>query len=254
MKRAMQTIIIIIFISFLMITVTVFIAIYASFFGKDFDKRPPTIPSDLKSTGDTADTIDLNWGQSHDEKGGSGFKEYIIYSIEKDGPREVGRTDNGEYSSVQYSVEDLVSQTDYRIQVSAIDNAGNESKLSNMVYVKTDSWEDGDVPDAPTNIRYKINEDVSVGRDHVDLMWDPGKDETSGIWKYRVYNNRSSVTMDTPSGDGWTEGDETEVTLLNLDPDTLYSINIKSYDKAYQWDPIGHVSGYSENFSFKTKS
>ena len=248
MRRVMQSVMFIIFVSLIILTITVFLSLYMSIFNKKYDKFPPTIPSELKSTGDTPDTIDLIWNQSKDEKGGSGLKEYVIYSAKKDDDLiEVGRTEIGEYSSVQYTIENLNATITYAIKVSSIDNAGNESSLSKEIYATTDPWHDGDKPTPPSNISLLEDKEHSIGEDWVELKWDPGEDETSGIWKYEVFKNYSSTSL------GKTDGDECHIRLEELKHNTSYSINIMSYDKAWPTDPVGHESDLSSSFSFRTK-
>jgi len=253
MRRIIQTIIVVIFLSLITLMITTFLSLYMTIFSKKFDSRPPTTPTELNINGDTPETVLLNWKQSIDEKGGSGLKEYIIYSINDNVKTEVGRKEVDEYSFIQYTVENLTAKTKYEFQVSSIDNAGNESSLSNPVNAYTDPWNDHDKPTPPTNLSYFTTEEESTTETTAHIKWDPGYDETSGVWKYLVLDYSGNVLAETV-------GDELDV-VIDVEklehyenPHSKFTIMIKTLDKEYPFEPgYDHESENSESFKIQLK-
>jgi hypothetical protein len=95
------------------------------------DTIPPLPPTGLTATASTCGQVDLSWGASVDNTGGSGLKAYIINR--SDGVNTsigVGRTI---FSDTNY----LKSSTTLTYYVVAMDSAGNKSLPSNSVTVST---------------------------------------------------------------------------------------------------------------------
>ena len=109
------------------------------------DTESPSAPSGLQTTGNTDTTVSLQWNASTDNVA---VTEYKIY---RDGV-EVGST-----SGLTYTNAGLTPGASYNYRVTALDAAMNESGLSNLITVVTDtlppggsvaiSFQDGVSPD-----------------------------------------------------------------------------------------------------------
>ncbi|MGF1788494.1 PA14 domain-containing protein [Photobacterium swingsii] len=84
------------------------------------DIEPPSAVKNIAITNISHDSFTVNWAASSDERQGS-----ILYKLYLNG-QAYGQT----YAS-QYKVSALTADTHYKIQVEAIDAAGNSSELSN---------------------------------------------------------------------------------------------------------------------------
>lgn len=94
---------------------------------KTEDAQPPSIPF-LSSTLQTDSTVDLSWTIATDNIAVTGYKVY------KDGVLE---TTLGNVLS--YQVISLTANTSYNFTVTALDAAGNESAVSNIVAITTNA-------------------------------------------------------------------------------------------------------------------
>jgi chitodextrinase len=90
----------------------------------------------------------------------------------------------------------LIAGTAYTYQVSAVDQAGNESARSAAIQATTLTPPDTQAPNTPGNLRT-----VSITTDRIDLTWDASTDpstgsgQASGVTGYRVY--RDNIYMMT---------------------------------------------------------
>jgi len=101
------------------------------------DDEPPTTPGNLKSTGTTATTVSLSWEASVDNVGVTG------YDVFKNGTLATTST------TTSATVSGLTANTTYSFTVQAKDAAGNKSKPTTALSVKTST--DGDVQRTFTN-------------------------------------------------------------------------------------------------------
>jgi glucose/arabinose dehydrogenase len=94
------------------------------------DHTPPSVPTNLHSTGRTGSTVTLAWNASKDNAGGIGLAGYDVYV--NGGATPVASTD-----TPGATVGNLKSNTSYTFTVRARDLANNRSAPSNAVTVKT---------------------------------------------------------------------------------------------------------------------
>lgn len=92
------------------------------------DTTPPSVPSGLSSSSQTATSITLSWSASTDNPGGSGIAGYDVY-------RNGGLV--GSPSGTGYSDTGLTPDTAYSYRVRARDQAGNASAQSAALSVRT---------------------------------------------------------------------------------------------------------------------
>lgn len=91
----------------------------------DGDTSAPTVPKNLTATSITTKSVNLSWSSSTDNIGVEG---YILYKNNA----ELSKTKN-----TTFSVNDLLPNTTYTFNVKAYDKAGNLSKASNSLNIKT---------------------------------------------------------------------------------------------------------------------
>lgn len=91
------------------------------------DTQAPSTPAALSVTGTTETTVNLNWDNSSDNVGVTGYNVFM------DG------SNIGSVTSSDAEVTGLTENTNYSFYVTAFDAAGNESQASNMVNATTDS-------------------------------------------------------------------------------------------------------------------
>ncbi len=89
------------------------------------DTQPPTAPTDLRSTGQTATTIALAWNAATDNVGVTGYRVF------RNGA-QVGAT-----TGTTFTDGGLTRSTRYSYYVKAVDAAGNVSAASNTITVRT---------------------------------------------------------------------------------------------------------------------
>ena len=120
--------------------------------GTPTDNTAPATPGNLSGTVVSANRIDLGWNGSTDS-GGSGLAGYRLYLNGSNTPLIT-------LSTTSYSHISLQPETTYSYQVSAFDNAGNESPLSNPVDLTTPAaptWSDGDIGAVSANGSFTDN-------------------------------------------------------------------------------------------------
>lgn len=93
------------------------------------DETPPTAPMDLYVKQKTENSVLLEWKSSSDNSDNVSYKVYQDEVF-------IGQTND-----ISYLIENLESNSTYSFSVSAIDNDNNESPLSNIVNVTTNSTE-----------------------------------------------------------------------------------------------------------------
>ncbi|MFN7924693.1 MAG: cellulose binding domain-containing protein [Bryobacteraceae bacterium] len=92
------------------------------------DTTPPTVPANLKSTGQTTTTVTLQWDASSDGAGGSGVAAYDV----RQGSTVIGTT-----AQTSFVAQNLTAATSYTFSVRARDNAGNNSNYTTGITVST---------------------------------------------------------------------------------------------------------------------
>jgi parallel beta-helix repeat protein len=139
------------------------------------DTLPPSQPQNLRSLSQTGSTIDLLWDASTDNVGVS------FYRIYRDGSPIASE------SSPNHTAVGLLPGTSYDFQVSAVDEASNESPLSDVLTVSTLSVSDpvtisvqvsASHDDAEENV---ANGAVSLSSSDLELVQDGSKLQAVGI-------------------------------------------------------------------------
>ncbi len=165
---------------------------------------PPTAPANLVANAVSFFQIDLSWDASIDDYG---ITEYKIY---RDGIylKSIAGTSVSDTS--------LIPGTEYCYTISAYDDVGNESAMSNPACASTQP--DLTPPTVPTGFVA-----IAVSSSQVDLQWNPSSDNIN-VAGYNIYRdgiNLKSVTEVTASDTG-----------LDLDNGVRYCYMVTAYDAA----------------------
>jgi hypothetical protein len=200
-------------------------------FGSSSDRKAPTRPANLRSTGNTSWTVSLAWDPSADNSG------IASYRVRDNWGREI--TVPGTQTSVTWKYPahpPLHHGSTYSFVVYAKDAAGNKSSNSNSVTVALPT--DTEAPTVPT---FSV---TSVGTRHISLVWSSTDD--SPFISYAVF--KDGVRIST----GWIS--ETSRWFTLLQPGTTYTFTAQARDVVTNSMTPGNVSAVSAPFSVTTKA
>lgn len=180
----------------------------------------------MKESDVTDSTIDLFWNASSDNVG---VDHYIIYASSG-----AGNT-NEIVSNTSAVLSGLKPQTAYKISVSAVDVAGNESEKSSEITVTTqERVVDNEPPTIPANVRAENITSASA-----TIKWNPSIDNIT-VSGYQIqYADQTGLQSTVDSVN-------TSVTLSGLKPETTYSVKVLAVDSS------DNKSAYSETVNFTT--
>jgi endoglucanase len=197
--------------------------------GSSSDRRAPTKPLNLRSTGNTSYSVSLAWDPSTDNSG------TFTYRVRDNWGREI--TLPGTQTSVtwRYPHPPLNPGSTYSFLVYAKDAAGNKSSNSNSVTVPLPL--DKTPPTVPT---FSV---TSLGTRHISLTWS-STDDSPWI-SYLVTKDGVRISS------GWISATSRTFTLLQ--PGTTYTFTAQARDY-FENVPGGNVSAVSAPFSFTTKA
>ncbi|KXY29346.1 chitin-binding protein [Bacillus cereus] len=189
------------------------------------DIEAPSSPNGLQTQKVTANSVELTWNASTDNVGVKG------YQIFRNG--EMIDTVPGTH----FIDKKLQPSTEYSYTLKAIDAAGNVSKESTALTVKTTV----ETPDTEAPTRPKGLHSMGTTASSVDLMWSPS-DDNIGVDHYDIYRE--------------TEGSMKKIATSNttsyLDKNLLANTTYKYVVKAV--DVAGNESVQSDIFTITTKT
>ncbi|MEK7016625.1 lytic polysaccharide monooxygenase [Bacillus sp. FSL R9-9410] len=189
------------------------------------DTEAPSNPNGLEATKVTANSVELAWNASTDNVGVKG------YQVLRNG--EIIDTVPGTH----FIDKQLQPSTEYSYTVKAIDAAGNVSKESTAVKVKTSvATLDTEAPTQPKGLH-----SMGTTASSVDLMWSPS-DDNDGVDHYDIYREISGVMKKIGTSNTTSHMDK------NLLANTTYKYAVKAVDVA------GNESIQSDVFTVTTKT
>ena len=197
------------------------------------DQTAPPIPANFAGVGTATPSVNLSWTASLDT-GGSGTGGYKIYR-----DNNLLATVNGA-STTAYSDLAVLNSTPYSYQITAFDNAQNESARSTPpIGVTTLAGVDATKPTPPSNL---TGQPASMTQ--VNLSWIGSTDSGgSGLTGYKIWRA-------TGSGTSTQIGTSTQ-TSFN---DTTASGNTSYTYQVYAYDGAGNTSDPSNAFFITTPS
>ncbi len=164
------------------------------------DVTAPTAPSNLAATVISETQVNLTWTGSTDNVA---VTQYRIY---RDGSEIATST------TTSYSDTSCLPGNTYEYEVSALDAAGNESPLSNLVTATTEG--DSTAPSTPTNLAATV-----LSQTEISLSWTASTDNI-GVAGYIIYRDNEELA--------------TSATTSFIDttcaPSTTYSYQVSAYD------------------------
>ncbi|MCP4310824.1 MAG: T9SS type A sorting domain-containing protein [Bacteroidetes bacterium] len=178
------------------------------------DTETPETPTNIAINDIGSTSMTLTWDASTDNTGVTGYRVFVDF----DQPVTVT-------SGTSYILEELIPGTNYVMNVTAFDAAGNESERSATVEGETTSF-DEEPPTVPDGL-----EVVSFSGYSIQYEWNPSSDN-EGVDIYRIFFD--DVWISDQPGTGYT--------APNLEPDTEYKFNVQAFDAAGNFsalsDPI----------------
>jgi len=199
------------------------------------DTTPPTAPTGLVSSGQTASSIALAWTASTDNVGVTGYQ--ILRA-----PGTTGGTfaQVGTSTTTSFNNTGLTASTTFRYQVRAVDAAGNTSAVSNTVTASTQAGGgDTQPPTAPSNLASTGTTSTSVS-----LSW-TGSTDNVGVTGYQILR-----APGTTGGTFAQVGTSTTTSFTNsgLTASTTYRYQVRAVDAA------GNASAVSNTVTVTTQS
>jgi len=174
------------------------------------DVTAPSTPTSLTVAAASCSQINLSWGGSTDNTGGSGLKGYNVYRNGTFLKLVTGATSTSDGS--------VAASTSYSYAVSAVDNAGNQSPQTAATSATTPACADVTPPTVPTGLTV-----TASTCSQINLSWGASTDSGSGLKGYNVYRNGALlklVTGATSTSDG------------SLAASTSYSYAVSAVDNA----------------------
>jgi fibronectin type 3 domain-containing protein len=167
------------------------------------DTTAPSTPTNLATTKNSYNEVDLSWTASTDNVGVTGYRVLrggvVIATV----------------ATTTYNDTTVLANTSYTYTVVAYDAAGNPSANSNAVTITTPNVPDTTPPSAPTGLT------ATPGATQIDLSWTASTD-TVGVAGYDVFRNSAKIATVTTTS----FGDATVVA------GTTYSYYVIAFDAA----------------------
>ena len=188
-----------------------------------YDVVKPSSPTNLKMDWRSSTGISVNWKPSTDNNKVSGYSIYVN-----------GTRINSELiKGASYQLKNLKPGTKYQLVVTAVDQAGNESMVSNILSVETHK-EDNQSPTSPQQLDVLQRTGLAI-----KIKWSGATDVETEVIAYNLYINDKLYNTT-----GFLFADS--AVIHNLLPETTYSITIESVDAGL------NVSAKSEVFTAST--
>jgi chitodextrinase len=170
------------------------------------DTAAPTAPASVSALATSSGQASLSWPAAQDNVGVESYKVYRNNTLLRTLPGGTRTLNDNTVSP----------NTDYKYEVSAVDEAGNESAktVATPNPLRTPEASDTVAPAKVANLRKLV-----VTTSAISIAWDASTDNV-GVTGYHVYRNGTLV------------GDSTTASYSdsNLTPDTAYTYTVKAFD------------------------
>lgn len=172
------------------------------------DTTPPSVPTNLRSTGATTTSITLAWTASTDNAGGSGVAGYEL---------QMNSAVVTTTAQTQFTVANLTPGTSYLFAVRAKDNAGNFSALTGSVRASTQTPVScSQVPATPTGLAVS-----SITSTSAMLSWTAPPAINGCTFTYTIWKGGAQAATGIA---------ETSYLLSGLQASTSYSVAVSAVD------------------------
>lgn len=178
--------------------------------GPVIDTEAPTIPTNVKASNVTRESLVLNWNPSKDNVA------VTNYDIYQNGVKIASVPG----TSISYLVSGLNPGTAYTYKLKAIDAAGNSSAFSTEITVRTTSQTvpDTTAPTAPSHLHAH-----TIAATSVTLMWSNSTDNVA-VTAYDIYQGTTRIAT--------VSGGVTSYAVTGLKSSTAYTFSVKARDAA----------------------
>lgn len=186
--------------------------------------RPSEPKGPLQASNVHKNGCTLNWVEPDDD-GGAEIDHYIV---EKQDARTGRWTFAGEATTTTAQIDDLIPGHEYNFRVRAVNKYGESDPLKAcQPVIAKDPFDIAGKPGTP--------ELVDWNKDHVNLQWDPPKDDGgAAIEKYviekKMENGDWQYAEEVP-------GEQTTATVNHLKEGTTYQFRVKAINKAGESAP-----------------
>lgn len=181
------------------------------------DTTPPAVPAGTAATAGNTE-IELRWQPVTDED----LAGYLVYVSSDNGQTWGSRYQVG--LETTYTITGLANGTEYTLAVSAVDHAGNESKLSEPVRA-TPKLPDGGGDRTPPAVPH-LKEVVSPGDGRLIVIWEAVPDSDLAGYKVYVSSNAGSTWEEAGTAAG------TFQPLTGLTVNQTYLIAVTAFDNS----------------------
>ena len=173
------------------------------------DTEAPTVPANVRTSDVTETTAKVAWDEASDNVGVVGYNVYVNET----------KVNEELVTGTEYDLTGLTEETEYTVNVTAVDAEGNESVRSEAVTfttLKTEEPADTEAPTVPANVKAS-----EITYTKATIAWEASTDNVE-VAGYNVYVNNTKVNASlvaNPTYDltGLTEGTEYTVTVTAVD-------------------------------------
>jgi chitodextrinase len=197
-----------------------------------YDTEKPTAPGNASLNAFSSTKANISWDASKDNQGVDSYNIYVNGLL------------HNELSNLarEFTIEDLVPDTQYSVFITAKDRMGNESDPGTVLTFTT--WpEDNTPPEPVTNLGVEKAAGMAL-----QISWDPAIDNETAIYGYNIYLDDILVN----EGGVWFD---TTFVISVLQPEVSYNIRVEAIDAGYNtssasltasttvFDPLGDNLG-----------
>ncbi len=187
---------------------------------KTVDTTKPSSPSEVAVGKITHNSAEVTWQESTDNVGVTGYNVYLNGEKVNDIP----------VAEVKYDLTDLIPETEYRVKVEALDEAGNKAESEEVKFTTIEA-PDEEAPTAPSGLAIH-----NITHESAEVTWKESTDNV-GVTGYNIYLNNKLVNTSPVT--------ELRCELTALEAETEYQVKVEALDEAGNTsvsDPIGFTT------------
>jgi chitin-binding protein len=183
------------------------------------DTQAPSVPQGMAFTRATSSTIGLAWNPSSDNIGVAKYRIYrngVLFATTS-------------ASATSYTLTGLACGASYKVGLTAVDAAGNESNVAYATGTTSTTACDAQAPSVPQGMAWTTITAYSIG-----VRWNASTDNV-GVTGYRIYRNGVRIAQ---FGSG-----TTSYSLTGLACNTAYTVGLTAIDAAGNESDVRAATG-----------